>query len=130
MAETLQVGTEFWFAWDAPAGPYSVVFEDDQQTGYLYAYDRSLDEQPILDAVHIYNVDAVVDRDIPSSVDVIWSRNGTCAALYLNHWPHAVFDFEGRIGFCRTNFPELGKGWDRGHWSEDIPVRYGFPERL
>src|SRR5690348_10176709 len=49
---------------DSPVGRFSTVFEDDGETGYFYAYDSDTTTNPILDAVHIYNVSAVVDRQI------------------------------------------------------------------
>lgn len=130
VAESLRIGHEFWFAWDAPVGSYSVIFEDDGDAGYLYAYDRSREDHPILDAVHIYTVENVIDRDKPSSVDVVWSSTGEQAALYLNALPHAVFDFAAKVGFCRTNFPNLANGWQREQWSDSVPSRYSLPELL
>jgi hypothetical protein len=36
--------------------PFWVVFEDDGDTGYLYALDaRRGDEDPIFDALHVYD---------------------------------------------------------------------------
>jgi hypothetical protein len=41
--------------------PFATVFEDDGETGYFYAMDLRREEQ-IVDAVHIYNVASMVDR--------------------------------------------------------------------
>lgn len=84
---------------------YHLVFEDDGQTGYLYAYDTSNAEQPILDALHIYNVHDVLDKDKPSLFQIVWSYDGLKGALLINNYSHAVFDLEKRRGYCRTNFP-------------------------
>ncbi|MGH2639336.1 MAG: DUF2251 domain-containing protein, partial [Rhabdochlamydiaceae bacterium] len=75
------------------------------QTGYLYAYDLRNEEQPILDALHIYNVQNIVDRENPSLFQIFWSSDGLKAALFINNYPHAVFDLEFQRGYCRTNFP-------------------------
>jgi hypothetical protein len=84
---------------------YHVVFEDDGNTGYLYAYDLRNEKQPILDALHIYNVQNIEDREKPSLFQIFWSSDGLKAALFINHYPHAVFDLESQRGYCRTNFP-------------------------
>ena len=48
---------DVWYASDSPSSSFSAIFEDDGQTGYLYAYDRDTRERAVLDAVHVYNVD-------------------------------------------------------------------------
>jgi hypothetical protein len=68
-------GDETWYASDSPTSSFSGIFEDDGQTGYFYAYDRSQEASPILDAVHIYDVRNVRDREIPSVVEIIWSAD-------------------------------------------------------
>ena len=80
----------------APEGHFVAVFEDDGETGYFYALDMSVKQQPIQDAVHIYNVDNVSDRGIPSTVKIGWSTDSTKAVLLINGDPHAVFDFQAR----------------------------------
>src|SRR5690242_18756416 len=66
MGQRYLPGDETWYASDAPVGSYSVVFEDDGETGYFYAVERRGDQPHILDAVQIYAVRNVVDREIPS----------------------------------------------------------------
>lgn len=83
---------------------YHLIFEDDGETGYLYAYDTN-ETPPILDALHIYNVSAIEDIDIPSLFQIVWSNDGLKGALLINHFPHAVFDLEKKRGYCRNNFP-------------------------
>ncbi len=79
----------------------------------------------ILDAVHIYNVKNIVDRDKPSILCIVWSEDGNKCALLINDYPHAAFDFVAKRGYCRTNFPNFshpGKdGWLRSDhsWSDD-----------
>lgn len=123
--EKLLVGRPEIFPCDSPDGRHSAFFEDDGETGYFYALDLSRTPDRILDAVHIYNVANVVDRDRPSKVDIVWSEDGSKCALLINAHIHAVFDFTARRGYCRTNFanfkdPEDGSWTTRDHaWSED-----------
>ena len=105
-------------------GRYSVVFEDDGETGYFYAEDQqSGKENPIVDAVHIYNVANVKDAKRASELSIVWSADGVRCALLINDYPHAAFDFSSRRGFCRTNFPNLptsGAWHTTDHtWSEE-----------
>ena len=95
-------------------GRAAVVFEDDGETGYFYACVTV--NGPVLDSVHIYNVEAVKDRDRPSEYKIGWSAAGRHAALLINGHPHAVFDFDRRKGWCRTGFPPPNSA---GVWSPD-----------
>src|SRR5678815_4002694 len=103
--QTFQVGSEVFVAQDAPDGRYSAFFEDDGETGFFYAVDLGQADNMILDAVHIYNVANVVDRDRPSTLSIVWSEDGLRCALLINSSPHAAFDFAVKRGYCRTNFP-------------------------
>jgi hypothetical protein len=118
-------GDKAFLASDCLTGSYSAVFEDDGETGYFYAPDRARPGQMILDAVHICNVKNISDRDRTSSLLIVWSGDGTKCALLINRYPHAVFDFSARRGFCRTNFPNFrdtqSRNWDRSDhaWSDE-----------
>ena len=104
---------------------FAVVFEDDGDTGYFYALDTSNEDQPILDAVHIYNVKDVVDSHKVSEAKVIWSETGEQAALLINGYPHAVFDFAAKRGYCRTGFPPPAEGWSSdGHAWDDAAMKF------
>ena len=116
-------GDETWYASDSPSSNFSGVFEDDGQTAYFYAYDRGRAESPILDAVHIYNVSNVRDREIPSVVEIIWSPDGLKAALLINEYPHAVIDFARKQAYCRTGFPPPTGAWrdsQRLPWQDSL----------
>jgi hypothetical protein len=113
--EALLVGTPTIIPVDSPDGRHSAFFEDEGETGYFYALDLSRSPDKILDAVHIYNVANVVDRDRPSQVDIVWSEDGSKCALLINNYAHAAFDFSARRGFCRTNFPKFENPTD-GSW--------------
>jgi hypothetical protein len=120
MSQTFHPGAKTWYASDSPSSDFSAVFEDDGDTGYLYAYDRARQESPILDAVHIYNVAAVTDKHIPSDLEISWSADGLKAALLINGQPHALIDFPQRCSSCRTGFPAARAPWRRGVWSDSI----------
>lgn len=118
--ETFTVGKPIVIEGPSPCADLGVVFEDDSTTGYLYGLDFSRQEDPIVDAMHIYNVAQVVDRDKPSVVQLVWSTDGRQAALLINQYPHAVFDFEAKRGYCRTGFPPANSTWtDHDHAWDD-----------
>jgi hypothetical protein len=118
---TLNVGKQDAFEFKSPKGNISAVFEDDGDAGFFYALDYSDKSQPIQEAMHIYNVKAVTDKNKPSVVRIVWSADGTKAGLWINDYPHAVFDFAARQGYCRSNFPSPAK-W-KNHdflWSDNV----------
>jgi hypothetical protein len=122
---TFQVGSDVFVAEDAPGGRYSAFFEDDGETGYFYAVDLGKPNNTILDAVHIYNVAKVLDRDRPSTLTIVWSEDGSKCALLINGHAHAAFDFAAKRGYCRTNFPNFANeaegSWSKSDhgWSDD-----------
>lgn len=71
----------------------AVVFEDNKETGYFYAVDRNNDLN-ILDALHIYNVADVVDKDRPSTIKILWTEDFIRAVLSKNNYYNAIFDFK------------------------------------
>ena len=110
----------------SPSEPYVLVFEDDGETGYVYAVDVSGGETAILDAVHLYNVRDVTDRDIPSKVQLVWNNDGTLGGVRINQRYHAAFDFRSLSGYCRTAFPAPSEGsrWTRHGWSDALADRF------
>ncbi len=120
--QTIHVGERAVIESDSPATQFAVVFEDDGETGYFYGLDTSAGENPILDALHIYSVAAVSDKDKPSVAQIVWSEDGLKAALVINHYPHAVFDFAAKRGYCRTNFPPPDGNWRKfgREWSDAV----------
>ncbi|MGO8796714.1 MAG: DUF2251 domain-containing protein [Candidatus Sulfotelmatobacter sp.] len=123
--ERFQAGTPIVVHRDAPSGRFGAFFEDEGDVGYFYALDLTRSENRILDAVHIYNVKSVIDRDQPSSLSIVWSDDESKCALLINGYPHSVFDFAAKRGHCRTNFPNYPDspdgGWLRSDhsWSDD-----------
>ncbi len=51
------------------------------------------------------NVQNIIDVYRSLLFQIIWSSSGLKGALFINNYPHAVFDLENRRGYCRTNFP-------------------------
>ena len=88
----------------------TVVFEDNEETGYFYALDR-YEELSILDALHIYNVADVIGRDKPSTIKILWTEDLMKAFLSINNYYHAVFDFKEKAGYCRNGFPNSHGRW-------------------
>ena len=113
-------GTEAFLDSASGENNYAVVFEDDGTTGYFYALDTSRPDQQILDAMHIYNANNVTDKEKISVAKILWSEDGSQAALLINDYPHAVFDFSGKRGYCRTGFPPPSESWSSdGHeWND------------
>jgi hypothetical protein len=121
--KTITVGEPVTVEAPSPRSTFAVVFEDDGDTGYLYGLNFAREGQPILDAMLIYNVAQVTDRDKPSLVQLVWSADGLKAALLINKYPHAIFDFDSRRGYCRTGFPPADPNWtDFDHSWDDAAV--------
>lgn len=118
----LSVGTAPFVDSVSPSGRYGVVFEDDGETGYFYGLDlEGAGDQKILDALHIYNVNNVKDRNKPSLPEVVWTPDGGQAALLINRYPHRVFDFLARRACCRTGFPLPNKDFTGSHqWDDSV----------
>jgi hypothetical protein len=115
----LEVGKPATFEAHSPDGRYAIVFEDDGDTGFLYALDFSKkEENPIQEAMSIYDVKSIADRAKPSEVILVWTADNRQAALFINSYPHAVFDFEKKRGYSRSNFPKPGKWGTDFKWSE------------
>jgi hypothetical protein len=118
--QEITVGTDQFVEGAALGGPFVVVFEDDGDTGYFYALDRSQSGQPIQDAMHIYNVANVTDKHLPSIVELGWSSDNQKAVLLINGYAHAIFDFSAKRGYCRTGFPppSASSGWQGHDWDD------------
>jgi hypothetical protein len=105
----------------------ATVFEDDGDTGYFYAMDLRRDRR-IVDAVHIYNVSSVIDPQLESEVEILWSTDGWKSLLRINGYPHAFFDFSEKRGCCRTGFPTAASGWHRQPWDDAFVDIFGEPD--
>lgn len=98
LEETFIIGEDTFFESVSSTTSFGVTFEDDLTTGYFYAVDTKPDLK-ILDALHIYNVTDVVDKDKPCKIQIVWSDNGLIASLLINDYCHAIFDFDKRAGY-------------------------------
>ena len=118
----LNVGKETVMEMPSSRKPFAVVFEDDGATGYLYGLNQSIEEDPILDALHVYDVESVVDKERESIVQVIWTCDGLKVLLVINEIPHAAFDFEAKRGYCKSGFPPSDTNWTKfGHkWDDAV----------
>jgi hypothetical protein len=110
LEEVFTVGQDTFFDSVSPTSSFGVTFEDDLTTGYLYALNIDQDTE-ILDALHIYNVADVIDKDKPSKLQIVWSDNGLIASILINSYCHAIFDFDTKAGYCRNGFPESNGDW-------------------
>ena len=121
-----------FLASNSPAVPWTVVFEDEGVAGYFYACDRSREtqEESILDGMLVYNVGALKEVERERLAAVEWSKDGMQAVLYLDGMAQALYDFAGRSGFCRMNFPnylgEQGDAWNKTThvWSDAALARF------
>ena len=68
-------------------------------------------DQNILDALHIYNVVDVIDREKNSKLKILWTEDLHMAFLSINGYYQAVFDFQKRAGYIRTGFPDSRTPW-------------------
>jgi hypothetical protein len=107
--QTFTVGQDTFIDSTADNGN-TVVFEDNEETGYFYAVDRN-DNLNVLDALHIYNVADVVDKAMPSKIKVLWTQDFMKSVLSINNYYHAIFDFKARAGYCRNGFPNSKSSW-------------------
>jgi len=115
---------------DVTSGMYSVVFKDNGETGYVYALDNGR-PQPVLDALHIYNVEQFEKAPSKRRADIeIWaSEDGLAALVKLNGRDEAYFDFADRRSVCRSCFPRAVGGYTQSHdWDDSALYRF-YPER-
>ena len=90
------------------------VFEDDGQTGYVYALDLGGEHgQKIVDALQIYVAKEEFGDVQERVVRILWSPDGSKSGVELDGELQAVFDFVGRIGCSVSGFPPTGGAWRR-----------------
>ena len=103
LEEIFIVGQDTFFDSISPTNSFGVTFEDDLTTGYFYAVDTQPDLQ-ILDALHVYNVADVIDKDKPSKIQITWSDDGEIASLLINNYYHAIFTLKKKPDIVETDF--------------------------
>ncbi len=118
-------GQKIVFAAQSPSKGFGVLFVDNALVAYLYALDFARPERPIVDSLLVYtNGDPTVDQK--PVLRVLWSPDGTAAALLLDDYPEAVFDFEGQHGYCRKGFPAPQGDWKAHPHSWDDAALLSF----
>ena len=127
--ETFRVGQPLVVDADSPIGRYATVFEDDGETGCFYAVDTDVEDgNPVQDALLVYVAADVTDAELPSTLEIGWSRDGLKALLLINDTPHAAFDFERRQGWCLSGRPEtaVAKSWSKAsrQWSDEVEALF------
>lgn len=119
VSETVTLGNPITLECPSPKNSYSVVFEDDGNTGYFYGLDLEKIKQPVLDSLLIYNVKEILDENVSVKVEILWSEDGLKSCLAINGFKHAVFDFESKKAYCRTGLPAPDRRFTNSHkWSD------------
>ena len=99
---------------------YGVVFEDDGETGYLYATNAS--HSHVHDAISLYKAS---DRpSLDSEMFIVWNGGSKKAGLFYEDRFEAVVDFEGQRACSRSGLSSVkpeGASWNPDHrWIEGI----------
>ena len=119
ISESIVIGTSITLECPSPQTSYAVIFEDDGETGYFYGLNLENKKQPVLDALHIYDVRDVLDPNVTIKLEIIWSEDGLKSGLTINGFTHAVFDFESRKAYCRNNYPAPNRKFTKSHqWND------------
>ena len=71
--------------------------------------------QPIVDMLHVYNVDSTSNHHEARKLEICWDESGYLALLLINGYPHAVFDFARLVGYNGNKYPQpdLMSMWTR-----------------
>jgi len=101
----------------SPSTAFAVFFEDDGDTGYFYAVERSGSDIKIFDALQVYVV--AVEGAQSCQLQIVWSRDGLKSALLIDNVAQAVIDFSARRGYCRRGEGVAKPPWNQDHqWSD------------
>jgi hypothetical protein len=103
LSVSVKPGTSSRLSLDSRSSTYRVVFEDDGESGYLYACDRARERDTILDAVQVYTVQAMPKTSV--QLRMRWSADGMKAGLWLDDQLSGVVDFAARRAYSPANFP-------------------------
>ena len=100
-----------------PEHRFAVIFEDDGETGYVYALDHELDGDPICDAALIYQ--GLADGEF--ALEIFWHPDRAAVAISADNTPQCVIDFEEKKMWCRSGFPPADPRWTLNEkaWSDE-----------
>ena len=124
--QSLKIGTKRVIGAMSPCGEFLALFEDDSSTGYFYALKTHGEDRKILDLLCIYSLEQVAENAEQHKFQILWSDDGLRVMLRIDDYPHAVFDFVGKQGYCRMNYPNVprrsGDDWqsEDHKWSDDV----------
>ena len=99
---------------------FAVVFEDNDQSGFLYVTDER--SENVLDALHLYDVN---DDARPRSGDqlfIIWNPELEKAGLFYKNLFLAVVDFKNQTACCRSGYPPRTGEWCKSshEWNDQM----------
>jgi hypothetical protein len=98
---------------------FGVVFEDEGDTGYLYATNE--DHTEIFDAVHLYNATDPRRLQPGEEAYIVWNPTLSKAGIFYHDRFQAIIDFANRRACCRTGFPPPHGVWRTPHdWDETM----------
>ena len=93
--------------------------KDDGEVAYFFAV-ADLETGPrVLDAVQIYNTQELNDPEKSHIFEIIWAEDALTAALLIDKYCHAVFDFTEFRGYSRSNFPPSNPNSSFGEFSHE-----------
>ena len=97
-----------------------VTFEDNGETGYLYATNEQHDE--IFDALHLYNRGEGDELAPGEDAYIVCSHTLRKAGIFYRDEFQAIFDFANRRAGCRSGFPPPETGWCIGShdWDDEL----------
>ncbi len=114
--QSITIGENTFIECVSSENDFAVMFEDDTESGYFYAAEKSRETQDIriLDMLHIYDVESIAEPERSAVLSVIWSTDWMKCALVINSYCHAVFDFGNHGGYNRHEFPPPNAIWTQG----------------
>lgn len=129
--QSLKIGSKRVIGAMSRCGELLALFEDDGSTGYFYALKANGEDRRILDLMCIYLLEQMAENTEQHKFQNLWSEDGLRVMLKIDDYPHAVFDFVGKQGYCRMNYPNVprhsGDDWhsEDHKWSDDALRWFG-----
>ena len=113
--QKIVIGEDTFIESNSAESNFSVMFEDDTETGYFYGAEKTVDtaELRILDMLLVYDVESIDESERHATLSIIWSTDWTKCGLIINNYCHAVFDFANNGGYNRHQFPPPNSIWTR-----------------